>query len=245
MKSEPFEPPRLDEEGPEALRRLVRARRGRPVGANVDKIAEQLTRAGVLGRPPAERSSRIDKAAAYAKLGFIGVALAGGLTLTWESVSAPATGPNVVEITPSAAEPEPSTPLEQTSAASVDAIAVDQLPSADLASPLVPAPSSPKPSTKPRPGAAGVNRSASELELLQRAHAIVATDPRRALSLTNEHIRDFPSGEFVQEREMLAIEALSRLGEKQAARRRADALLERFPRTPYLAKIEMLLGRSP
>lgn len=248
MKSEPLEPPRLEEEGPEALRRLVRARRGRPAGANVDKIAQQLARAGVLGQP-VERKSKIDKASGYAKLGFIGVALAGGVALTWESVRAPATAPNVAEVAPSAVEREPDTTSEQAPAASGPAIAVDQLPSAELSAPREtipsPSPSLQRPSAKPRPGSAGVNRAGSELELLQRAQSVVASDPSRALSLTNEHVRDYPSGEFVQEREMLAIEALARLGEKQAARRRADALLERFPRTPYSAKIEMLLGRSP
>ena len=85
--------------------------------------------------------------------------------------------------------------------------------------------------------------SATELELVQRAQAALASDPNRALTLTNEHAVTYPKGELVQEREVIAVEALSRLGRNEEASRRALAFVRRFPQTPYAARLEMAIGR--
>ncbi|MDF2698329.1 MAG: hypothetical protein K0S65_6713 [Labilithrix sp.] len=81
-----------------------------------------------------------------------------------------------------------------------------------------------------------------EFGFIKRAEDALSSDPSRALAILDEHARRFPAGEFLQEREMVAVEALARLGRKTEAKRRADALLERFPRTPYVARLERALG---
>ncbi len=247
MKTDPTEPPRIEEEGPEALRRLVRSRRRSPAPADVQNISAHLVAAGVLGSAP-QRGARGEKTIAYFKLGAIGLTLFGALAGTWQIVRAPAAASNVTSVPSPAAIRAPAI-VSEVRADDVPVISVDQLPTAqpstEVAAGARPVASPVKPSAKPQAGTSAANRSASELELLQHAQAIVSSDPRGSLALTNEHARDYPSGEFVQERETIAVEALVHLGQKEEARRRARALLERFPRTPYSAKVAMLLGELP
>jgi outer membrane protein assembly factor BamD (BamD/ComL family) len=61
--------------------------------------------------------------------------------------------------------------------------------------------------------------------------------------LTQEHARRFPSGTLVQEREVLAIEALARLGRLPEARRRLDAFRATFPRSPHVARLLTTVGQ--
>ena len=53
--------------------------------------------------------------------------------------------------------------------------------------------------------------------------------PKRALPLTREQARRFPRGVLAQEREVIAIEALRRLGQKDEASSRADRFRETYP----------------
>jgi hypothetical protein len=72
---------------------------------------------------------------------------------------------------------------------------------------------------------------------------MLASNPGRALAMADQLARDFPNGEFVQEREAIAVEALARVGRKGEALQRARALLGRFPRTPYAARLELVIGQ--
>ena len=245
MTTDRFEdPPRLDDEGPEALRKLVRARREGPSRADVAKMSERLAEAGVMGKPSSPRT-RGDKTLAYSKIGGVALLVAGGLLLTWEAVrttegrDAPVlASPAGERETERTSDPEPVS----TSQPKLDAVSIDELPSA--VPPPVPtagaAGAAARRSAKPLAGSA----AATELELVQRAQSALASDPARSLAITSEHERAFPSGEFVQEREVIAVEALSRLGRKEEALRRARALLQRYPRTPYAARIEMVLEEA-
>jgi len=85
--------------------------------------------------------------------------------------------------------------------------------------------------------------SPTELELVHGAQQALASNPRRGLALTNEHARAYPNGELLQEREVLAVEALSLMGRSEEATRRASALVQRFPETPYAARLAVALGR--
>lgn len=85
---------------------------------------------------------------------------------------------------------------------------------------------------------------ASEDALLHRAHAASLSDPRKALALTAEHARRFPNGMLVQEREVLAIEALARLGRRDDARARATAFSASYPGSPYQSRVDDALGAS-
>jgi hypothetical protein len=95
----------------------------------------------------------------------------------------------------------------------------------------------------PRPRAAArVHRpqlsSLAEAELLQRAQAALGTDPAAALALARRHQRSFRRGALVQEREVIAIEALKRLGRHDAASARAAAFERRYHGSLHRSRIE-------
>jgi hypothetical protein len=143
--------------------------------------------------------------------------------------NAPLTGPPTA---PTAATPELAAPPV---APPVDVAAPAPLPPSDEAAPPAtasnaPPVAAPRPSSSvaARPPAHGKAPALSEAELLQRAQVSLAGDPARALGLTAEHQRRFPRGALVQEREVIAIEALKRLGREQAAAERAAAFAARY-----------------
>ncbi len=83
----------------------------------------------------------------------------------------------------------------------------------------------------------------TEGALLLRARQELSSDPSDALVLTQEHARRFPAGTLVQEREVLAIEALARLGRSSEARRRLQAFRASFPQSPHVARLTGLVGQ--
>lgn len=84
----------------------------------------------------------------------------------------------------------------------------------------------------------------SELELLREAQRLQASDPAAALVVVARHLRLFPSGILAQEREMVAIDALMRLGHGEAARARAATFLRRYPGSVHALRIRELVGGS-
>lgn len=82
---------------------------------------------------------------------------------------------------------------------------------------------------------------AAELALLRRARRLLASDPGAALALTDEHLQAYPTGVFAQERELLAIEALSQR-DRPAAIARARSFANMYPRSVHRARIEAALG---
>jgi hypothetical protein len=86
-----------------------------------------------------------------------------------------------------------------------------------------------------------VAASPTEGALLLRARQELASDPASALELTDEAARRFPEGTLSPEREVLAIEALARLGRFPSARARFAAFRARYPQSPHLARLESLL----
>jgi hypothetical protein len=77
----------------------------------------------------------------------------------------------------------------------------------------------------------------SEADLLQSAQAALRSNPRRALALTREHRRRFPNGALAQEREVIAIEALSKLGRTDDARGRAGRFKQQYPNSAHQRKV--------
>ncbi len=84
------------------------------------------------------------------------------------------------------------------------------------------------------------NSGLSEAALLDAARAAVKTDAPRALTLTQEFGRRFPKSVLTQEREVIAIEALVRLGRTSAAKTRAEAFARAFPGSAHQQKIDQL-----
>jgi hypothetical protein len=112
-------------------------------------------------------------------------------------------------------------------------------PPADVASPLPPAqparPAAPKPAPDPT----------AELRLLERAQQALRADPARALVFAEEHRQRFARGQFAQEREMIAIEALVSLGQSERAATRARAFARRYPDSSHLPHLRDLVHTTP
>jgi hypothetical protein len=86
---------------------------------------------------------------------------------------------------------------------------------------------------------------ATELELLGRARSALGSEPASALAIADEAAARFPSGDLAQEREVIAIDALTRLGRIAEAQSRAAAFYERFPASAYRPRIDSLIGAGP
>src|SRR5690606_877739 len=69
-------------------------------------------------------------------------------------------------------------------------------------------------------------------------------DPKRALALTREHKRLYPNGKLSQEREVIAIEALSRLDQKNRAQQKATEFSEKYPESAHPKKVDTTLKES-
>jgi hypothetical protein len=89
--------------------------------------------------------------------------------------------------------------------------------------------------------AAPTHPAHSELDLLTRARRVVSSAPGRALELASEHARDYPTGAFMQEREVLAIDALQRLGRRAEAVGRAQRFRAAYPTSTYLPRIQAIV----
>jgi hypothetical protein len=74
--------------------------------------------------------------------------------------------------------------------------------------------------------------------LLEQARRALASSPATALSLTNQDAARFPRGALAQEREVIAIEALRRLGRGAEADRRAAAFAQTFPGSAHQRRVE-------
>ena len=92
--------------------------------------------------------------------------------------------------------------------------------------------SSKRPAAEPR----------EEFALLARAHAALAQNPGSALALASDHERNFPNGILVQERELLAIDALLRLGRRPEAVGRAARFHQLFPTSVHGRRVDVLLA---
>jgi hypothetical protein len=83
----------------------------------------------------------------------------------------------------------------------------------------------------------------AESRLLAAARArFAAGDPSGALDDVARLAAQFPHGELVQEREVVAIDCLDALGDRAGTRARALAFRERFPNSPYTAHVRQVLS---
>jgi hypothetical protein len=97
-------------------------------------------------------------------------------------------------------------------------------------------------STEGQTAIAQMPGSESELTLLDRARARMAPDPAAAMRALDAHLALYPRGTFAQEREVLAIEALVRLGRRPEAEARAAAFESAFPGSAHRRRIAVLLS---
>jgi hypothetical protein len=83
----------------------------------------------------------------------------------------------------------------------------------------------------------------TETELLDAARDALRARPGRALKLARRHERRFSGGLLVQERELIAIEALLKLGRGEVARKRSARFRSRFAGSAHVHHLETLLSR--
>ncbi len=95
-------------------------------------------------------------------------------------------------------------------------------------------------SAAPGPGEVA-DRVLQEAELVRRAdQALRSGDSSGATRLLDEASQRFPGGVLGQEREVLAIEALARSGQGDAASARARAFLRAHPASPFASRLQPL-----
>jgi hypothetical protein len=140
----------------------------------------------------------------------------------------PSRAPGPHRVAPKAEPPRAGLSAVDTSGESTSE-AIEAPPSA----PVVPPPVAP-PASDP-----GLNEGA----LLLRARRELESNPAETLKLAEEHSRLFAAGTLVPEREVLAIEALARLGRLSEARARFVDFRARFPQSPHLARLQATVGR--
>lgn len=80
-----------------------------------------------------------------------------------------------------------------------------------------------------------------EIGLLARAHDALRSKPAESLALCTEHEQKFPSGNFAQEREAVAIEALVYLGRTHDAEQRYARFEQRYPSSSHKIHLQSLL----
>jgi hypothetical protein len=97
---------------------------------------------------------------------------------------------------------------------------------------------------EPSSSADAVDPLAREAAMLEAARGALDRDPARTLALLDRHAATFPSGGLAIERELLAVDALERLGRFREAQARGTALLERAPGSIYEERVKALLERG-
>lgn len=173
------------------------------------------------------------------------IAIAGALWLVQagsETVAQPQPQPGSRTSSANAAPPA-ERQLEGTPA--IPSVSVDALPSV-IAQPV--APSTPKatPSaalTGPAPSADTLEREARLLADARRARQ--AGDGDRALSLLDEHAREFPRGWLASDRAAERILALCTVGRRDEAVREAAVFLNGRPKSPLTRRVEMSCAGQP
>jgi hypothetical protein len=230
MSYEKDPPPLADasSEAPESLRSLLRsAKADVPTAADLARLEAKLgpLLSGSGAPSTAPGLSGLGKAS-IAVLG--GLVIAGGLYLTSRPaarapVPVPAAERQQAPVAPEGAAPAPAPPHEVAPSATEE-----------------PAPAATEPSVPPPQAGGGAARPTPvpEDQLLERARRALGPDPNRALALTREHARSYPNGVLAQEREVIAIEALKRLGRTGEADARRGTFEQRYPQSAHRRNLE-------
>jgi hypothetical protein len=172
------------------------------------------------GAPPAAQAAAIGHRLGrwgWVALGGVGIAV--GVWVFGGRPPAPDAAPSVPVL--AVAPPVPSPPEAETGPSSSN---LEPAPRA--AQPPSLAPQRPPEASSAAPARRGARSrpsrppSLGEAALLERARNALNVSPATALALTRDHDRRFPRGVLAQESEVIAIEALKRLGRDAAAARR-------------------------
>ena len=225
--------------------------------------APQLPEAGQVSAPQAASAWLAPKALIVASatgvLGFVG-----GLVVS-PSLQPDAPVPQISA--PEESRPEPSAEPSDAAALAPEA-GTALIPDRQIPTPTTP-PKTPKRTAKPAPeptvepapavvpsvpaeklesssasdSAAPDVQHASERQLIDAARVALGRGRSHdALVFLMGHERRFPEGSFVEERELLVIEALIAQGKSAPARARGQAFLAKFPRSTHAPRVRALLA---
>jgi hypothetical protein len=144
--------------------------------------------------------------------------------------------------------------VERPHAAPTAASAVATTPAAPVAPALSPGPAAPSVRVQAARPAAPAPLAASrgdaqdalvgETRLLNEAHLALATHPKTALLLAQDHARRYPRGQLGAERELIEIQALVKLGRLREAEARGRALRRTAPNSIYEERLDEILERK-
>jgi hypothetical protein len=228
--------PRWTEEGsevPSELRQWLRASRQQLGGGEeIAQLSRALSRelgpaAGLGGAPIAAASKGWLALARWPAWLAAGTA---GAALLWYAASEPRHTPE--------AQPAPAPAAAPVQLAEPPALPLPVSPATDPASPPAQGPEPAADKVQARSTVRSSVPSTRESALLQRAQGALASDPARALSLTDQHRRSFPAGALREEREAIAIQALRRLGREPEARARAARFETKYPNSVHRPRVQ-------
>jgi hypothetical protein len=99
-------------------------------------------------------------------------------------------------------------------------------------------------SSVPRNVRHGASSLSAQVALVEAARVAVATGAfAEALHATARYEREFPRGQLLPDAEVLAVEALSARGDRDACRERAARFVARYPNDPHVARVKALAER--
>lgn len=158
-----------------------------------------------------------------------------------ELVESVESAPVMAEAKPKPKPPEPALPK-------VVPAAVERAP-AEPPAPAEPAPTEAPPSEppaklgKPSKPPAQPKSLADEMALMQTlSTALKQEDSSKVLTLVAEHERDFPKGQFIEERRAAKARALCRSSKLTAGKREAEAFASRWPDSIHLGFVKRDCG---
>jgi hypothetical protein len=223
----------VDDAGaPDAVRELLADARADVLDA--DAVAR--VRAGVAAKLAAGGGTAVAATLGKKGLGLIGLVAAGAVGLGVWGATRPRTEDPADAVEPTRAEGPVHVP-EETIEPELPALS-------NVGPPGPPEPASERPrkkSPKPRAAAAPTRAEASILLAARRA---LPHDPEKALSLTERHERRFPGSALAEERHVLAIRALVRLGRTAEAEQHLGAFRRRHPDSPHLTAARKAIARG-
>jgi hypothetical protein len=217
----------LSEAPPELRALLDRAHKDVPSSAELASLAAKT--APLFGTPSAATGLGLG-----AKLGLLALGLTGAVLVALgaaEDDAAEGTKPTPVVAPAADRNARPATPPPALSEPAVN-VTPPVVPS--VAEPVASPPAGVKKAEKPNAKLGGP----SEAELLESARRMLGSNPSGAFELAQQHRARFRGGVLAQEREVIAIEALRRLGRSAEADARAAAFERAFPNSAHRRKLD-------
>lgn len=240
------DPERLSEDGAvsQSLRAaLVAVRHARPDSETRERIARELGLENSAG--PRARSPHPARGARFA-IGAGGAILV--LVFAWsldreENAPVAESRPGIASPIAPTVRPEPYSPSGAAPETRAAPSSTQPRPELEPQESRTPQPPRRRAARGPRLTPSPALVPPTEPDLLGRAHAALARNPHTAWMLVGEHERLYPNGTMAQEREVVAIDALVRMGREAEARTRAARFSSRYPSSALRGRVDALVGR--